>query len=300
MNLKSLELFLQLATSQNYSQTAKQMHVSPSALTRQIQKLEQEVGERLFVRDNRGVELTDAGRKLMPVAQNICQQWTLYCRAAQGKDTELYGSLRLFCSVTASFSHLPALLSNFRNTYPNIDLKLTTGDPAIALDKLFSNEADIVISALPTPVPARLAYEVIGEISLSIIEPIEANSFCYEIKQAKPDWQKIPFIIPATGIAREKCDRWFKDMKIKQPSIYAQASGHEGVVSMVALGLGIGIAPDVVIDNSPVKDKVRRIPLKAVQPFQLAICCQKSQRSMPLIKALWEISKQEIHVASTA
>lgn len=291
MNLKSLELFLQLASSQNFSQVAQCMHISPSALTRQIQKLEQEIGQILFIRDNRGVELTDAGRKLIPVATQITEEWKSYCNLTQGKETKLSGSLRLFCSVTASFSHLPTLLTNFRHTYPNIDLKLTTGDPASALDRLFSNEADIVISALPTPIPARLEYEVIGNISLSVIEPIETNSFSQEIRKKEPQWENVPFIIPATGVARERCDRWFRDMKIKQPSIYAQASGHEGVVSMVALGLGIGIAPDVVIDNSPTQDKVRRLNVKPVNDFQLAICCQKSQRSMPVIKALWEISK---------
>ena len=52
-------------------------------------------------------------------------------------------------------------------------------------------------------------------------------------------------------------------MKFK-PTIYAQTSGHEGVVSMVALGLGVGIAPDVVINNSPVKDKIQRLKVAPI------------------------------------
>lgn len=290
MNIKSLEVFLSLVESKNFAQTAKQQHLSPSALTRQIQKLEQSLDTLLFVRDNRGVELTDAGKKLIPVAQKITQEWQQFQLQIKGKDLDLHGNLRLFCSVTASFSHLPALLTNFRNTYPYIDLKLSTGDPAQALDKLFDAQADIVISALPSPPPARLAYRIIGDISLSIIAPVAESSFSTQLEAKHIDWQKVPFIIPETGIARDRCDHWFKEMKIKTPNIYAQVSGHEGVVSMVALGLGIGIAPDVVIDNSPIKDKVRRINLKPVKSFELGLCCLKSQLETPLIKALWEVS----------
>lgn len=57
-------------------------------------------------------------------------------------------------------------------------------------------------------------------------------------------------------------------MKIK-PNIYAQIAGHEAIVSMVALGCGVGIAPDVVINNSPVREKVQRLSFSPVKPSSL-------------------------------
>lgn len=74
MNIKTLQLFLHLCDSMNFSKTATAMHISPSALSRQIQKLEDEVGHALFVRDNRSVELTPAGSKLLPVAMRITSE----------------------------------------------------------------------------------------------------------------------------------------------------------------------------------------------------------------------------------
>ena len=56
MNIKSLQLFIHLCDSKSFAKTASAMHISPSALSRQVQKLEAETGQELFVRDNRSVE----------------------------------------------------------------------------------------------------------------------------------------------------------------------------------------------------------------------------------------------------
>ena len=71
MNLKSLSLFQQLATSLHFSQTAQKNHVSPSTLSRVIQRLEEEIGCELLIRDNRSVTLTPAGEKLKAYAATL-------------------------------------------------------------------------------------------------------------------------------------------------------------------------------------------------------------------------------------
>lgn len=127
MNIKHLQLFIHLCDSKSFAKTASAMHVSPSALSRQIQKLESETGQELFVRDNRSVELTPAAKKLMPVALKIITEWQSFYSQLQYEEQELKGEIRLFCSVTASYSHLPELLSEFRLRHPFIEFKLSTG-----------------------------------------------------------------------------------------------------------------------------------------------------------------------------
>lgn len=290
MNIKSLQLFIHLCDSKSFSKTSTAMHISPSALSRQIQKLEEEIGQSLFVRDNRSVDLTNAGRKLLPVALSITGDWYTYRADLSEQSKELKGEIRLFCSVTASYSHLPDLLNDFRLNYPQIELKLSTGDPAQAIDKILEDEADIAISAKPEQLPARLAFENISTIPLSVIAPVRVSSFSSELHKDEPDWKQIPFILPEAGTARDRANSWFKKMKVK-PNIYAQVSGHEAIVSMVALGCGIGIAPDVVINNSPVKDKIQRLKVDSIKPFDLGICCNRSRLNDPLVKALWELAE---------
>ncbi|CZF85619.1 HTH-type transcriptional activator IlvY [Grimontia marina] len=290
MNIKHLQLFIHLCDSKSFSKTAAAMHISPSALSRQIQKLEQEAEQQLFLRDNRSVELTLAGKKLLPVAMRILSEWQQYQSQFNTSGNELVGEIRLFCSVTASYSHLPELLSEFRLRHPLIELKVSTGDPAQAIDKVLSDDADIAISALPEQLPSKVSFEPINDIPLSVIAPAGVSSFADTLQSEDPDWSSIPFIVPEAGTARERANTWFKKMKIK-PNIYAQVSGHEAIVSMVALGCGVGIAPDVVINNSPVRDKIEKLKLAPIKPFELGVCCLRSQIDNPLIKALWDVAE---------
>ncbi len=290
MNIKSLQVFIHLCDSKSFAKTASAMHISPSALSRQIQKLEVETGQGLFVRDNRSVELTPAAKKLLPVALRILGEWQSYNAQLKGIEEELKGEIRLFCSVTASYSHLPELLTEFRIQHPFIEFKLQTGDPAIAIERVLADDVDVAISALPEQLPSRIEFETISEIPLSVIAPVGVSNFADELQKEKPDWSNIPFIVPESGTARERANTWFKKMKIK-PNIYAQVSGHEAIVSMVALGCGVGIAPDVVINNSPVKEKIQRLKVASIRPFKLGVCCKRSQLDNPLVKALWQVAQ---------
>ncbi|MGF1808098.1 HTH-type transcriptional activator IlvY, partial [Aliivibrio sifiae] len=172
----------------------------------------------------------------------------------------------------------------------HIDIKLSTGDPAQAIEKIENSEADIAISAIPEKTSNKLAFEIISEIPLSVIAPTGNNQFIGDINKENTNWNSLPFILPESGTARNRANQWFKEQKIK-PTIYAQVSGHEAIVSMVALGCGIGIAPDVVINNSPVKDKIQRLNTSPIAPFKLGLCCKKSKLSDPVIQALWQIAE---------
>lgn len=291
MQIKSLQLFVHLCENKNFAKTAAAMHLSPSALSRQIKRLEQEINQTLFLRDNRSVEITPAGRQLLPVALRIISEWQTYHAQVQSQSGQLKGEIRLFCSVTASYSHLPNLLSHFHQQYPLIEFKLSTGDPAQAIEKVMNDEVDVAISALPEQLPSRLEFETISSIPLSVIAPTTSTTLQAILSQPELDWNKIPFIVSESGVARERANTWFKTMKIR-PNIYAQVSGHEAIVSMVALGCGLGIAPDVVINNSPVKDKIEYLNMTPIEPFKLGVCCKRAQLSNPLIYALWQIAKE--------
>ncbi|PFG45654.1 LysR family positive regulator for ilvC [Vibrio sp. ES.051] len=292
MNIKSLQIFIHLCESKSFAKTATAMHISPSALSRQVQKLEEETNQQLFLRDNRSVELTTQGKKLVPVALKILGEWQHYQSHIKGTVGELKGEIRLFCSVTASYSHLPELISDFRLQHPFIEFKLSTGDPAQAIDKILADEADIAISAQSEQMPNKIAFETISEIPLSVIAPVGVSAFAKELQKERPNWSAIPFILPEAGTARDRANTWLKKMKIK-PKIYAQTSGHEAIVSMVALGCGVGIAPDVVINNSPVKEKINRLKVLPIKPFALGVCCTKSQLENPLVKAFWKVAENK-------
>ncbi|MCO6548355.1 MAG: LysR family transcriptional regulator, partial [Gilliamella sp.] len=71
MNIRDLKLYLHLCETCHFGITANAMHVSPSTLSRQIQRLEEHFGHPLFIRDNRQVQITSEGEKVKRFAQQV-------------------------------------------------------------------------------------------------------------------------------------------------------------------------------------------------------------------------------------
>ncbi|AJI83026.1 DNA-binding transcriptional regulator IlvY [Yersinia enterocolitica] len=290
MDLRDLKLFLHLAESRHFGRSAKAMHVSPSTLSRQIQRLEETIGQPLFLRDNRTVQLTDAGTQLKAFAQQTLLQYQQLRHALGQHGPSLSGELRLFCSVTAAYSHLPPILDRFRARHPLVEIKLTTGDAADAVDKVQSNEADLGIAGRPEVLPTSVAFTQIGEIPLVLIAPALPCAVRSQVSVDQPDWATIPFILPEHGPSRKRIDLWFRRQRITNPLIYATVSGHEAIVSMVALGCGVALIPSVVVDNSPepVRNRISLLDdVSLVEPFELGVCVQKKRLNEPLIEAFW-------------
>ncbi|MGY3944315.1 HTH-type transcriptional activator IlvY [Aeromonas tecta] len=291
MDLRNLELFLHLADSLHFGKSADAMAVSPSTLSRAIQRLEQETGCVLFERDNRSVRLTPAGEKLREFGGNLLQEWRRLKQDLKRSDEPLQGRLRVFCSVTASYFLLPEVLERFRRRYPQLEIKLETGDPALAVDKILADEADLAIAARPDALSAKLEFASLQQVPLVFIAPRTAPQLSQWFQHGEPDWEHLPLILSEQGLARKRCDQWFRNKGIA-PNIYAEVAGNEGIVAMVALGFGVGLVPAAVIDHSPMGDKVRiALPKPALKPFDVGIAVLKKRLEEPLIRAFWDTAR---------
>ncbi len=291
MDIKSLKMFQHLAHSQHFGKTAKHFHVSPSTLSRVIQRLEEKLGTLLLHRDNRTVNLTSAGEQLQHFAEQQLEQWQLLKLSINQKQAELTGKLQIYCSVTAAYSHLPPLLDRFRQQHPLVEIMLTTGDAADALEQVTQQAVDFAIAAKPENLSSSVYFHHLAQVPLAVIAPTMACSVQQQLQETPIDWAKIPIILPEHGAARKRFEQWFRKKQQGKPNIYATVAGHEALVSMVALGCGVGIAPKVVVDNSPVKSRVQYIlsdkELDDIKPFDLGICCLNQKREQPLLKAFF-------------
>lgn len=290
MDIRSAQLFQHLASSLNFSKTSEQMYVSPPTLTRVIQRLEQELGTELFFRDKRSVRLTAAGERFGRFVRTWLDEWHQLQIDLQLASAELTGEIRLFCTVTASYSHLPAILDRYRLNYPKADIKLTTGDAAAAIEKVRLDEADIALAAHPVQLPANLAFRSIASLPVILIAPTIPCRVNDLLSQSPVPWHKVPLIMPEHGPARSRFDRWLQDMAIS-PHVVAKVDGHEAMVSMVALGTGVALVADAVVSHSPVKDRVRTVELDyRFEPFDLGVCMLSKRQQEPLIKAFWQLA----------
>lgn len=291
MDTHELELFISLAETLHFGQTGERMHLSPSAVSRSLKRMEEELGQRLVERDKRSVHLTAAGEALRQYAQQQLMQWRSFADSIQPHYQLLRGEISLYCSVTATYSLLARLLSSFRNRYPTIELKLHTGDQADAIERAMSGSEDLSIAALPEQLPKRLRVQTLAQSPLLFIAPAFPCAVSDLAAAEQLDWGHLPLILSERGLARQQLDAWCRANHIK-PNIYAQVSGHEAIVSMVGLGLGVGVVPELVLVNSPQRATIRILDVRpALAPFVVGLCASAARLENPLVKAFWDTAR---------
>jgi LysR family positive regulator for ilvC len=289
MDVRQLRQFVQLAETLHFGRASAAGHVSSSALSRSIRQLETELGARLFDRDNRSVSLTPQGETFLGWARDVLTGWEVVRHTVQEQSGALHGEVSLYCSVTASYSFLFELLGRLRREHPHIEIKLHTGDPEHAIARVMSGGEDIAIGARPDALPAGLAFKPITRSRLVFIAP-GSDPRLRALSRRMPDaqtWAATPMILPETGLARLRVDRWFRDLGV-QPRIYAQVAGNEAIVSMVSLGFGVGVVPEIVLDNSPLADKVVTLNVRPpLDPYEVGLFTLEKKLRSPLIAAFW-------------
>jgi LysR family positive regulator for ilvC len=290
MNIETLVIFTKLAKTLHFGKTSRDCNISPSALTRAIQRLESETGEQLFFRDNRSVSLTQAGEYFWEYAEDVLQRHEqLQLQLASRR--ELKGSVSLYCSVTAAHAVLPDIFQRFRKVYPHVHLKLQTGDAADALTRLQNRETDIAIAAMPETLPERIDFLELTITPLVFIAPTEYPDTVHRFQNGNQEinWHKTPFIIPTTGLSRRRVDQWFMNKKIT-PAVYAEVAGNEAIIAMVSLGCGIGVVPLLVLEKSPAKEQVTILDISPeLTPFTIAVCTMHKKNRSPQVQAFWNI-----------
>lgn len=301
METRSLQVFLSVADTLNFSRSSEALHMSVSAVSRTIQRLEEELGQPLLERDKRSVRLTSEGRTFREYARQAVSEWQQVKRQL-GRERELAGEVSLFCSVTASYRVLSPILEAFRVTHPAVEIMLHTGDQADGISRVLEGQDDIAVSGRPDQLPDRLEFLPLRDSPMRFCMPAADCLVRQQILQGDPaaadfDWSEIPFIIPERGVTHDMLEDWFRSMGIR-PRIYAQVAGHEAIVAMVALGLGIGIAPELVVTASGMTERVDFIDVASpLPPLMIGLSSLRQRLTSPLVKSLWDVAEQTYHAA---
>jgi len=289
MDTHLLRQFINVAETLHFGRASEAGHISPSALSRGIRRLETDVGVRLFERDNRTVLLTHEGELFLDYARDALTQWDVIRHALMEEAGELHGQVSVYCSVTASYSFLFDLLSEFRRDHPHIEIKLHTGDPEHAMPRVLVGDEDIAIGARPAILPNGLAFRSIQTSPLVFIAARERHDHT-RLSGRKPvaaDWARTPMVLSESGLSRQRVDAWFAKIGL-QPKIYAQVAGNEAIVSMVSLGFGIGVVPRIVLDNSPLAGKIQVLDIRPeLEAYDVGLFTLEKKLRSPLINAFW-------------
>ena len=204
MDAEKIETFLCAADNLSFSEAAKLLHLSQPSVSHQIKTLEHELGVGLFTRSNTGLELTEAGRVLLPWARRVIQDMGSMKEMVSSLDEDIVGELRISCSTTSGKYLLPQFVARFCRRHPKIRASILTCRPERATLDLMKGDAHI------------------GVVSTEITDPnLEAQHFFTD---------NIAFIVPASHRWATRCSIEAQELLDEPLIMREQESGTRRVV----------------------------------------------------------------------
>ena len=292
MDIRELEIFLTLAEHLHFSRASQACNMSPSALTRAIQRLEEQVEQPLFLRDNRTVSLSAAGERFKLYARQTIQEWQGFLATIQDRQS-VAGTLSIYASITAVYSLLPHLLESYRSTYPEVQLALRTGAAEQSVRQVQTGEIDLAVAAFPDRNRSRIEFLPITTTPLVFIAPKQLDGPMPTTPSGQLDLNRAPLVLPQTGLSRRRLEKWMKKHRVS-PNITSEVSGNEAIIPMVTLGCGIGIVPRLVLERSPFQDKVVIVEnAPRLEPYVVGLCSTKKNLQRASVKAFWQLATEQ-------
>jgi DNA-binding transcriptional LysR family regulator len=241
MDLRQLEIIRAIAESGSFTAAGEKLHVSQSAISRQILLLEDELGEPVFHRIGRRIRITPAGESLLQLSHRVFQDLQDTVSLISDKRESLRGTIRLVGGMTVCLYVFPVLLSEVRRIHPHLDMKVTVGSAERSIAMLRSGAGDLGLLTLPVEASDLVAVEALREELLLVTYPTHPLA---KKKTITPlDLDKQSFVLFETGsITRRLVEEFFARERIA-PKIIMETENVEIIKAMVRSGLGISIIP---------------------------------------------------------
>jgi DNA-binding transcriptional LysR family regulator len=245
MDLRQLEVIRAIAETGSFTAAGEKLHVSQSAISRQVLLLEEELGEPVFHRVGRRVRITQAGDALLQLSHRVFQDLQDTIAGISDRQESLKGTLRLVGGMTVCLYVFPAVLAEIRRNHPDLELKITAGSGEKCIAQLRAGTADLGLLTLPVDSPDLVAVPVLEEELLLVGDA--KHPLARRKKIAPADLAGQPFVLFESGSnSRRVVDEFFVTERI-DPRIVMETENVEILKAMVRTGLGITIAPYLAV-----------------------------------------------------
>jgi DNA-binding transcriptional LysR family regulator len=247
MDLRQLEIVQAIAETGSFTGAGARLHVSQSAVSRQILLLEDEFHERLFVRLGRRVQITAAGEALLQLANRVFTDIRDTSGSITDRQKVLSGPLRMVGGMTVCLYVFPQLIKEFRGQHPLVDIKIAVGGTWRLQRRVKSRQADLALLTLPVEDPGLTSVPVLRE-ELMLVMPAN-HPLGEKTPVAVEALVGQPFIMFEAGSnTRRTVDEFFTREQIR-PKVVAETENVEIIKSMVASGLGISLVPILTVER---------------------------------------------------
>ena len=239
LDSRQLRAFSVLARTGSFTRTAHELHLTQSAISYAMKALEEEIGCRLLDRVGKSVVLTQAGEQLLARAGKILDEMT----AARLELSHLgkWGSsrLRIGASTTACQYVLPAVLREFKESFPRCAISIEPGDTPEAIASLRAHRIDLAVNLEPRREDALEFRPLFTDELLFALSPI--HPWAKSGRIPRDDIARQHYILYGkTSYTFQMIEEYFRQEKIVLHSLL-DLGNMEAIKELVKLGLGISI-----------------------------------------------------------
>ncbi|MFE1955296.1 LysR substrate-binding domain-containing protein [Streptomyces sp. NPDC059524] len=289
LNLERLRVLDALARHGSVSGAADALHVTTSAVSQQMTKLEREVGQQLLAKHGRGVRLTDAGRLLSEHAARILSQVELAQADLEAQRGQVAGELRIAAFPTAARGLFPAALSALRAEHPQLRVRSQELEPEGGVAGVVRGDLDLAVVLdwynKPMPMPDGLVKASIlddpADIAMHAGHPLAGRDEVGLEDFADDEW--------ITWGEGEFCHEWLLfTLRARgvEPQVGHRAAETHTQLGLVAAGLGVCVAP--LLGRDPMPEGVVTVPVRQQVRRHVYVVWRADADRRPSIRAAVE------------
>lgn len=241
MEMHQLRYTVAVARTGNFSRAAEQCRVAQPSLSQQIQKLEDELGERLFERLKSGVKLTAAGELFLVRAARILEEVEAAGREVRDQHAAVRGSFTLGVLPTIAPYLLPRLVPGFIEAHPQVELIVQEDTTARLLQMLVACEVDLALASPPIRDERFTVDELFTEELLLALPPDHPLTARKRLRLADLDGER--FILMKEGHCLGDQTLNFCTRRDFHPQVSCRSAQVETIQALVHAGLGLSLVP---------------------------------------------------------
>ena len=241
MDLRQLEILRAVAEPGSFTAAGHHLHLSQSAVSRQILMLEHELEEQVFLRVGGKLRITPAGQTLLALSRRVFDDIEATRSSIVESRQTLGGTIRLVGGMTVCLYVFPPLIKEFRRHHPNVEVKVTPASATRIVRQLRTGAADLGLATLPIEDPNLVTEPALQEELLLVMSPQHPLARRKIVPPRELARQPI-VLFEAGSNSRRTIEEFFQRAQIA-PRVVTETENVEIIKALVRIRLGISIIP---------------------------------------------------------
>ena len=293
MSDRRLKVFHSVARLLSFTKAAEELHMTQPAVTFQVRQLEEYFNTRLFDRTHNKVNLTPAGERVAEFAERIFDLYAEMENSVRDLTGEISGALTIGASTTIAEYMLPALLGEFKNQYPDINLRLKVSNSEGIVAMVEHNVIDLGVVESPVT-NKNLIVEVCHEDQLVVVAAPDHELVKRGTKVRASDIVKYPFVSREEGSGtRDVIMHYLMQAKVTAADMNfsLELGSPEAIKGAVEAGMGITILSRSIIGKELKLNILAELELDPPLARQFSFVRQRQKFRVTVMEKLLEFAQ---------